>query len=1066
MKPRHAEFLLLVSVGVISYIVDGSLAATVAAESPDYYYPNPDISTNGIVRAVLFYGGTLYVGGNFTRVTDKNGTHNRTDLAAYDTTTGRVTGFRANTNTGLVRAIVAGNGKLFVGGSFTRINGESCSKVAALDPTSGAVLTEFRNNEGTIDGTVQALAVSDTALYIGGNFSTVDGYPRSYLAALDADNGVLDQQFDPSPSDPFDDSGKTPGGIYALEMHPDNPRIVFAGGNFLTVAGMTNQPYLIALHSDGTPGPVFQGLGSLHYPVMDLDAHGSFCYAGIGGWGNRVMSFRIDSVPYTRQWRSVWVNGDVQAIAYARQGYVYFGCHDGVLDSMDNFRLAVLNATTGTIYDIYPPMNSFFGVRALDITDNCLAAGGEFTRMNEITQRYLALFTKFPFSFDSILPPAVPTLVYPPDSMTGIYVVPTMRWNFAPYAATYELQVAEDPEFSNLIVSSSGLTEYRQRCSGLENNTEYWWRVRAHNAAGVSDWSMIRFFITMPGRGDIPVPSSPANWAISQPLELDLSWYCSASARSYRLQFSASYDFADTMIDREGIIDTSFNVSGLAHTTEYYWRVDALTAGGETDWSDTWKFTTLPGQEDIPALAAPADQTISQPIELDLMWYRSVSARSYRVQLSESSDFADTMIDWEGIIDTSLNVSGLAYTTAYYWRVDALTAGGETDWSAIRKFTTLPGNNDIPALASPADGAANQPVAFDFTWHPSRAALSYCLQLSMVSDEAKSILDISDIFDTSFAVSGLVNNTVYYWRVNAQTAGGATGWASARFQTIVAAPTSLQCTVPADNASQLILQPMLQWRSVVDAAVYRVQVSTDSAFAATICDTSGLTDTSFVLSGLAEDTRYFWRVNCSNIAGEAWSPVMRFTTIYPLPFTPIPVAPAPGCVARADSLRLVWHKSEPHVTKYWIEIAHDTAMSDPFVDSMVADTEFIRRQLDDKKEFWWRVRSYNETGWSAFSETRYFRTLFPPYWEQRFSLDKFAFSGRYASIVYSLAEACDVRIELFDLRGKSLRTIILEQQSPGLYREHLPSLPFSVGTYLLSFRAGHFAKTAVATLVR
>jgi hypothetical protein len=966
VKLKRAEFLLV----AIACHLQGYIVVAGAADFPDYYYPNPGISTNGIVRAVFFFDGKLYVGGNFTRVTDKNGTYNRTDCAAYDTATGLVTSFKANTNTGTVRAIAAGNGKLFVGGSFTQINQVSCSKVAALDPASGAVATGFRKNAGTIDGTVWALAVSDSALYIGGSFTSVGGYSRYNMASLNAASGALDQSFDPSPSDPLVDSTSsgTPGGVYSLAIHPKNPKIIFVGGNFQSIAGLTDRKFLAALNSDGTPGPVFQGMDQ--YPVIDLDAYGSFCYVGAGGYSNRVLSFGIDSDPYIRQWRSVWVNGDVQAVAYARQGYVFFGCHDGIFDSTDDSRLGVLDAKTGKIYDAYPPMNSFFGVRAIDAVDNCLAVGGEFTKMNGISQKYLAVFTKFPFSFDSVYAPAIPGLAYPSDSMNGIAVAPVLSWNFAAHAATYELQVARDPQFSNLAVTRNGLTAYRLRCTGLDNSTEYWWRVRARNAAGVSDWSAI------------------------------------------------------------------------------------------------WLFITLPGRRDIPVLSYPADGAIHQPTAFDLAWHQSGSARSYRLQLSESSDFTTSVIDREGIIDTTFALSGLANTTAYFWRVKAMTAGGESDWSAIWKFITLPGRNDIPALSYPVDGATDQPVAFDFCWHPNGSALSYGIQLSQASDDTTLLIDQSGIVDTSFGIAGLANNTAYYWRVNARTAGGITDWASAGFRTIVGAAPAPRGIAPADNALQIILQPAFRWASAEGAACYRVQVSMDSIFAATTFDTSGLTDTSIVVTGLAEDTRYFWRINGSNVGGGAWSQPMRFTTVYPLPLTPLPITPAAGSIATTDSLRLIWNRSAPHVTKYWIEIAHDTLMREAFIDSMIVDTEFIRYHLDNKKEFWWRVRAHNETGWGAFSKMSYFKTAFPPLWVKRFSLDKITLSGRYGSITYGLAKQCDVRMELFDLSGKSVWKIVWENRSPGLYTENLSSRPLPVGSYLLYFKAGHFTKTGNAILVR
>ncbi|MBN1578268.1 MAG: fibronectin type III domain-containing protein [Chitinispirillaceae bacterium] len=873
MTFKHGISFSPLTLILFCWVLPGFKTNTTAGAPPEYYYPDPDIATNGVVRTVLFYGDKLYIGGNFTEVTDKNGTYDRTDLAAYDAATWRVTDFKANTNRGTVRAIVAGNGRLFAGGTFTKINGEPRSRVAALDTATGAVITGFRNKGSAIDGEVWALALSKTALYVGGSFIAVDGYARNNLASLNIDNGAVDQRFDPAPCDPFNDSGRTPGGVYALKVHPNDSTIVFVAGNFRAIAGVTDRAFLVALNADGTPGPEFENRQS--HPVVALDADGPLLCAGVGGFSNRVVAYGIGNDPYVRYWKGPTAEGDVQAVACAREGYVYFGFHQGLFDSTDNFRLAVLDANTGDLHDAYPSMNSFFGVRALDVTDSCLAVGGEFTRMNGLRQKYLAVFRTLPYPPAMINAPAPPELSSPDDEAAGIPVAPVLEWKWGARASTYEVQLATDPQFTNTVLQANGLTGNSHYCTGLGHTTPYWWRVRARNK------------------------------------------------------------------------------------------------------------------------------------------------------------------------------------------------GGASDWSEFREFITVPGKNDIPAVAYPADGTTGQPVAFEFRWHPTASALSYGIQLLDALNDARTIIDREGISDTSFTIAGLTNNTTYCWRVNARTAGGTTGWRSAGFQTVVAGPAGApRCIAPVNNAAQVVPQPALRWENAAGAVWYRVQVSADPGFQAIVCDTAVLTDTSITVRGLAEGARYFWRVNAGNAGGGVWSLPMRFTTLFPLPCAPLPVAPAAGSMATSDTLHLVWNKSTPHVTKYLIEIARDSSMSAALVDTMAADTESIRYGLAYRTRFWWRVRAGNETGWGACSETQSFTTAFFAVKQLQFSLYRFAFYGRKGSITYSVAQQCDVHIELIDLKGNCVWKASWKNRGPGVYREQFPSWGFPAGTYLLSFTAGKFVTTADATLVR
>jgi hypothetical protein len=93
-----------------------------------------------------------------------------------------------------------------------------------------------------------------------------------------------------------------------------------------------------------------------------------------------------------------------------------------------------------------------------------------------------------------------------------------------------------------------------------------------------------------------------------------------------------------------------------------------------------------------------------------------------------------------------------------------------------------------PALTSPADGAVGLPTSLTLSWSELSEATSYHLQVSTTSSFATMVIDQSGIPQTSYPVSGLLNNTTYYWRVSATNAGGASGWSSAwRFTTLVTA---------------------------------------------------------------------------------------------------------------------------------------------------------------------------------------------------------------------------------------------------------------------------------------
>ncbi len=85
---------------------------------------------------------------------------------------------------------------------------------------------------------------------------------------------------------------------------------------------------------------------------------------------------------------------------------------------------------------------------------------------------------------------------------------------------------------------------------------------------------------------------------------------------------------------------------------------------------------------------------------------------------------------------------------------------------------------------------------------------------------------------------------------------------------------------PSNNATNQSLTPTLSWNAVTGADSYKVQVSDDAGFATFIIDQSGVTETTLNITGLSNDTQYYWRVLATNSAGDSnWSAPFNFTTL-------------------------------------------------------------------------------------------------------------------------------------------------------------------------------------------
>ncbi len=146
------------------------------------------LSGPAVYDLVVLDSGRVILGGNFTKV----GPLDRTDVGAILPTGKADPGFEASTN-GDVRAIAASEdgSRIFIGGTFTEVNGQPRQNLAAIDAVTGALINIWQaDTTGTIP-TVKSLAVHDDRLYVAGKFATIDGATKQKLAALNVTTGDL-----------------------------------------------------------------------------------------------------------------------------------------------------------------------------------------------------------------------------------------------------------------------------------------------------------------------------------------------------------------------------------------------------------------------------------------------------------------------------------------------------------------------------------------------------------------------------------------------------------------------------------------------------------------------------------------------------------------------------------------------------------------------------------------------------------------------------------------------------------------------------------------------------------
>lgn len=172
---------------------------------------NPDL--NAPIRQLVRVGGSLYAGGEFEFSGPAAGTPIwRRRVCEFDVASGALTPFAPVVDNGLVTTLTASGKYLFVGGTFSKINGISHPRLAAIDRATGSVASWTPS----FSGSITALLAANDRLFVGCNTGFLQ-----FAGNVQAAMGVF--RID-SLTSPTKTISLTTGGSQVLNVHAGHPR--------------------------------------------------------------------------------------------------------------------------------------------------------------------------------------------------------------------------------------------------------------------------------------------------------------------------------------------------------------------------------------------------------------------------------------------------------------------------------------------------------------------------------------------------------------------------------------------------------------------------------------------------------------------------------------------------------------------------------------------------------------------------------------------------------------------------------------------------------------------------
>jgi len=246
-----------------------------AKAGPDGADPISSWGVDGTANAAVVIGNVVYVGGSFNNAVSPTGQPAaRANLAAFCLADGSLlNSFSANFRGGPVNALATDGTSLFVGGNFTTLNGAASNRLVKLNASSGARDTSFAPAPIPAPGAggvtpptdgVLALAYSSATgvLYAGGDFGKIG------TGAGGGQSTVVDNAAGFTANGTLTSfTGGTDKKVESIAVSPDG-QTIHIGGFFTTVHGQT-RGQLARLDPTGLVGGTNLAIGA---HVLDIQA--------------------------------------------------------------------------------------------------------------------------------------------------------------------------------------------------------------------------------------------------------------------------------------------------------------------------------------------------------------------------------------------------------------------------------------------------------------------------------------------------------------------------------------------------------------------------------------------------------------------------------------------------------------------------------------------------------------------------------------------------------------------------------------------------------------------------
>ena len=373
-----------------------------------------------------------------------------------------------------------------------------------------------------------------------------------------------------------------------------------------------------------------------------------------------------------------------------------------------------------------------------------------------------------------------------------------------------------------------------------------------------------------------------------------------------------------------------------------------------------------------PAAPTNLSAAAQSPTQINLNWTDNASNED-GFKIERSTDNVNfTRVATVGPNVNAYSDTNLQPATNYHYRVAAFNTSSDSAYSntASAATTDYPpaAPSNLAAAAAPSGGQINLTWADNSTnetgFEVERCAGAGCTNFQTRAEVAAN--------QTGYNDGGLAAGTLYRYRVRAFNGSGDSGFSNEAEATAMGGAGSGAPAAPSGLAATAVssAQVNLSWAdNSSNEDGFKLYRSTDNATFSRVA-TLGAGVTSYADAGRAASTTYYYRVLAYNAAGNsAYSNTASATTSAPATVKP----PAPSNLAAtavsSTQVRLTWADNSSNEDGFRLYRSTDNVNFTQVAKPGTNATAHTDGGLSGGRTYYYRIRSYNSAGNSAYSNT-------------------------------------------------------------------------------------------------